>query len=255
LANKLPKKLLYAPFVLFLILLPLISVTPNAEAQIIDTDWIDIIESHALTIDANTTAEIVVCVFPSLFGHGIKDDSGGEINEIVKLGVYIFNEEPLEIDGGTQTGIGKSGKDNGVLVLVALKERQWRIEIGYGLEGDITDIESNLIAQNYLVPAFQEGNYGEGLYDTVVALGEQIPIGNEPNNLRLRGYYYYESDGLPAPAPKPFWEWEIYGIPLWVIVIFIIFGVFIPVFRRGGGRGGGHWGGGRSGGGGSGGRW
>jgi len=251
----LPKKLLSTLFVLFLILLPLISVTPNAEAQIIDSEWVNSIESYALTIDVNTTAEIVVCVFPSLYGHGIKDDSGGEINDIVKLGVYIFNEEPLEIDSGTQTGIGKSGIDNGVLVLVALEERQWRIEVGYGLEGDITDIESNLIAQSYLIPSFQEGNYGEGLYYTVVALGEQIPPGNESNNLRLRGYYYYESDGLPAPAPKPFWEWEIYGIPIWVIVIFIIFGVFIPVFGRRGGSGGGHRGGGRSGGGGSGGRW
>ena len=62
---------------------------------------------------------------------------------------------PLDVYGGTQTGIGKSGKDNGMLVLVALDERQWRIEVGYGLEGDITDIETNLIAQKYLVPAFQ----------------------------------------------------------------------------------------------------
>jgi uncharacterized protein len=249
------KRRLISSFAIVLLLLPIFFVAPTGEAQIVDSDWVDSIESYSLTIDANTTAEIVVCVFPALFGHGIKDNSGNEINDIVKLGVYVFNEEPLDVYEGTQTGIGKSGKDNGVLVLVALEERQWRIEVGYGLEGDLTDIETNLIAENYLVPAFQEGNYGEGLYDTVVALGEQVPQSTEPNNLRLRGYYYYESDGLSAPAPKPFWEWEIYGIPLWVIVIFILFGVFIPVFGRGGGRGGGHWGGGRSGGGGSTGRW
>jgi uncharacterized protein len=152
----------------------------SSKADIVEYDWVDSIEAYALTIDANTTAEIVVCVFPSLFGHGIKDSSGQEINDIVNLGVYIFNNEPLDVYDGTQTGIGKSGRDNGVLVLVALEEQQWRIEVGYGLEGDITDIETNLIAQKYLVPAFQEGNYGEGLYDTVVALGEQIPVSHGP---------------------------------------------------------------------------
>lgn len=242
-------------FFLALILAYSFCVIQPATCSIIEAEWIERIESYARAVDANTTAEIVVCVFPSLYGHGIKDHSGAEIHDIVKLGVYIFNEEPLEVYGGTQTGIGKKGKDNGVLILVALEERQWRIEVGYGLEGDITDIETNLIAKNYLVPAFQQGNYGEGLYNTVVALGQQIPPSNEPNNMKIRGYYYYESANTSESSPTPFWEWEILGIPLWVIVIFILFGVFFPVFGRGSSRGGGRWGGGRSGGGGAGGRW
>ena len=105
------------------------------------------IEIHCQTIDENTTAEIVICVFPSLYGHGIKDSSGNEINDITKLGVYIFNDEELEVYDGTQRGIGKQGKDNGVLLVIALQEREYRFEVGYGLEGDITDIETNLIAQ------------------------------------------------------------------------------------------------------------
>ena len=227
---------------------------PCCQAQIVDFSWIDSIESYAQTIDENSSAEIIVCVFPSLYGHGYKDKSGAEIHDIVKLGVYVFNELSLDVYSGTQIGIGKSGKENGVLVLVALQERQWRIEVGYGLEGDITDIETNFIAQEYLIPALRQGNYGEGLYDTVVALGEQIPLGNQPNNLPVRGYYYYESDSTPEPTPTPFWEYEILGVPIWVIVIFILFGAFIPVFGRGA-RGGVFRRGGRSGGGGSSGRW
>ncbi|MGB9926581.1 MAG: TPM domain-containing protein [Candidatus Bathyarchaeales archaeon] len=219
----------------------------SASCYIIEDEWVEKIESYARAIDANTTAEIVLCVFPSLYRHGIKDSSGAEIHDIVKLGVHIFNEEPFEVYDGIQTGIGKKGKDNGVLILIAMEEQQWRIEVGYGLEGDITDIEANLLAKNYLVPAFQEGNYGEGLYDTVVALGQQIPSSNEPNNLKLRGYYYYESANTSASSPTPFWEGEIFGIPLWVIIVFILFGVFFPVFGRGSSRGGGRWGGGRSG--------
>jgi uncharacterized protein len=237
-------------FVIMLLLSPIFLTIQTGKAQIIDNSWVDSIESYAQGIDENTSAEIVVCVFPSLYGHGIKDASGAEINDIVQLGVYVFNEMPLEVYDGEQTGIGKSGKDNGVLVLVALDEQQYRIEVGYGLEGDITDIETNLIAEKYLVPAFKEGNYGEGLYNTVVALGEQIPQTNQTNNLSIRGYYYYESDNTPTPTPSPFWDWSFYGMPLWLIIILALLGIFVPV-----GIGGGRRGGGRSGGGGSSGRW
>jgi uncharacterized protein len=134
------------------------------------------------------------------------------------------------------------------LVLVALQEQQWRIEVGYGLEGDITDIESNLIAKTYLVPAFQNLDYGEGLYDTVVALGEQIPITNQTDSLPVRGIYYYESTTTPEPTSTPFWLYDVYGLPLWIIILLAILGVVVPVL-------GGKARGGRSGGGGAGGKW
>ncbi|MCX7894266.1 MAG: TPM domain-containing protein, partial [Burkholderiales bacterium] len=191
LEEKLLKKS-YTIFLLALILASTLYVIQPSACYLVESEWVEKIENHARSIDTNTTAEIVVCVFSSLYGHGIKDNSGAEINDIVKLGVHIFNEVPLEVYGGTQTGIGKRGQDNGVLLLVAMTERQWRIEVGYGLEGDITDIEANLIAQNYLVPAFREGDYGKGLYDTVVALGQQIQARSEPSNMGVRGYYYYE---------------------------------------------------------------
>ena len=235
-------------FLIFVLVLSPILFVDSCSAQIIEYDWVGKIESYAQAIDANTTAEIVVCVFPSLYSHGIKDNSGAEINDIVKLGVYVFNDLSLETYDGKQTGIGKSGKDNGVLVLVALEERQWRIEVGYGLEGDITDIETNLIAQNFLVPAFQQGNLGKGLYDTVVALSQQIPLSNQPNNTPVRGYYYYESDNSPAPTSTPFWDWNLYGLPWWLVILLALAGVLGPVF-------GGRRRGGRSGGGGSTGRW
>jgi uncharacterized membrane protein YgcG len=245
----LQKNRCYTLLAIILLLAPIFFVIPSSKAQYIEQDWIDAIEYYAQTIDENCSAEIVVAVFPSLFGHGIKDESGQEINDIVKLGVYIFNQEPLDVYDGTQTGIGKSGKDNGVLLLVALDEQQWRIEVGYGLEGDITDIESNLIAQEYLVPAFQNGDFGEGLFDTVVALGEQIPVSNQPNNLPVRGYYYYEADSSPEPTPESFWDWYAYGMPLWLIVVLAVLGVFVPIFGRSAYRRG------RSGGGGAGGKW
>jgi uncharacterized protein len=220
-----------------------------AQGYLVPIEWVDEIEYYALQVDYDTTAEIVVVVLQSLTGHEVADGDGNEISDIVQLGVYIFNELPLETyDGDTVVGIGKEGKDNGVLVLVAIEEQQWRIEVGYGLEGDITDIESNRIAQDYLVPQLSQGNYGEGLYDTVVALGQQIPASNQ--TAEARGTYYYEQD-TTAEEEVPFWEteWFLYGVI--ILMVLLGFSVGVPVFRRGGGRGRG----GRSGGGGSTGGW
>jgi hypothetical protein len=228
-------------------LLPML-VLP-AQGYLIPIEWIDEIEYYALQVDYDTTAEIVVVVLQSLTGHEVTDGDGNEITDIVQLGVYIFNELPLETyDGDTVVGIGKEGKDNGVLILVAIEEQQWRIEVGYGLEGEITDIESNRIAQDYLVPQLSQGNYGEGLYDTVVALGQQIPVSNQTGE--VRGTYYYEQDAAPIEE-IPFWEtdWFLYGMI--IVLVLLGFSVGVPVFRRGGGRSRG----GRSGGGGSSGRW
>ena len=236
-----------------------VAVLP-VKAQVISDDWKYDIESYLQEIDTNTTAEIVIYVVDSLFGHGIKND-GTEINDIVQLGVYIFNKLPLDTPSGQVVGIGKKGKDNGALVLVAMEEREWRIEVGYGLEGYITDIESYQIAEEYLVPKFQEEKYGEGLADTVIALSLEIPDADETEHLPIRGRYVYDNAELPADDE----------IPPWVIVIIIIFVIAMIAYggryiggrtgrswggsRGSGGRSGGGGGGGRSGGGGSSGKW
>lgn len=232
---------------LVLTLLPML-VLP-IQGYLVPLEWIDEIEYYALQVDEETTAEIVVVVLQSLTGHGITDGDGNEITDIVQLGVYIFNELPLETyDDDTVVGIGKEGKDNGVLILIAIDERQWRIEVGYGLEGDITDLESNRIAQDYLVPELSEGNYGEGLYYTVVAIANEIPVSNQ-TDIGVRGVYYYEQD--ISTEEIPFWETDWFILAIVVLMILFGFSVGIPVLRRGGGRRSG----GRSGGGGSSGRW
>ena len=70
--------------------------------------------------------------------------------------------------------IGKNGKDNGVLILLAVKEREWRIHTGYGVEGILPDGVCGKIGRNYMVPHFKDGNYGEGLYYGVAAVANII---------------------------------------------------------------------------------
>lgn len=75
---------------------------------------------------------------------------------------------------------GKKGKDNGVLILLAVKDRLWRIETGYGVEGVLPDALCWKIGRDYMVPYFKQGQYAEGLYQGVSAIfkalsGEALP--------------------------------------------------------------------------------
>lgn len=60
-------------------------------------------------------------------------------------------------------GIGQKGKDNGVLFLIAVEDREMRIEVGYGLEGLLTDAQSYWIQQNVVVPAFRNNDFYIGI--------------------------------------------------------------------------------------------
>lgn len=71
-------------------------------------------------------------------------------------------------------GIGTRGNDNGLLVLLAVKERQVRIEVGYGLEGIITDGFSGQTSREFMVPSFRQGAYGEGLVSGVSRIVARI---------------------------------------------------------------------------------
>lgn len=77
-------------------------------------------------------------------------------------------------------GIGKKKKDNGVLILIALQDRKMRIEVGYGLEGALTDAQANWIINNIMKPAFRESNYYTGIdqaVDKIISAteGEYLP--------------------------------------------------------------------------------
>lgn len=60
-------------------------------------------------------------------------------------------------------GLGQGGENNGVLLLVAKNDRKMRIEVGYGLEGTLTDLHSKLIIENTMVPAFRAGDFSGGI--------------------------------------------------------------------------------------------
>jgi uncharacterized protein len=70
--------------------------------------------------------------------------------------------------------IGQKGKDNGALLLVAKAERKVRIEVGYGLEGRLTDLLSGRIIDNEITPRFKQNDYDGGIISGVVAIAEAV---------------------------------------------------------------------------------
>ena len=243
-------------------------------ANMISADTEAELEQKLLSLDKKTSVEIVVFTLPKLSGHGIKDKSGVEIRDYKALAVFIFNAMPLPNgDGRSVVGIGKKTKDNGVLLLVTGRsgaqaaDRKWKIEIGYGLEGNLTDLQAGDIGEEYLVPFLQEDDYENAFSGTVDALVEQVsgrPVSpsQEPDlgNLDWLAFVFVAL-GLPNVAflfPSLFNTDSPYVIIIIVIIVAIV--LFSLGIRRGGfgggwrgGRSGG--GGGRSGGGGAGGGW
>ncbi len=66
--------------------------------------------------------------------------------------------------------IGQKHLDNGALLLVVKKERKIRIEVGYGLEGSLTDLLAGRIIRNIITPRFKEGNFDQGILDGISAM-------------------------------------------------------------------------------------
>ena len=71
-------------------------------------------------------------------------------------------------------GIGKKGEDKGVLIFVAVKERKFRIETGYGVEGILPDGLVGEIRDRYAIPYLKRGEFGPGLYNTMAAVSAVV---------------------------------------------------------------------------------
>jgi len=104
-----------------------------------------------------STEQVVVVTLPDLQGFPIED-----------FGYQL----------GRQWGIGQEGEDNGALLIVAKEERQIRIEVGYGLEGRLTDADSSVIINRVITPAFRQGDFQAGIVNGAAAMIQVL--GGEP---------------------------------------------------------------------------
>lgn len=114
------------------------------------------LEQRVRQVSTNTGAEIAVVTVESM--------EGGEINDFTHK---LFN----------RWGIGKKGKDNGVMFLVALKDRKARIEVGYGIEPILPDALAGRILNEQVFPAFKQDRYADGISAGTARIAEIIERG------------------------------------------------------------------------------
>jgi len=162
---KLKRNLIYILSILFLSLLTAqfshsvnIPANPGNHvvdlAGIIDNSTEAKLNQYLRELEQKTTAQIAILTIKSLEGESIED-----------LSITVAHDK---------WKLGQKGKDNGVLLLVSLKDRKYRIEVGYGLEGVIPDSLAGTIGRIYLVPFFKKGEYSNGIYTAALALANEI---------------------------------------------------------------------------------
>lgn len=100
------------------------------------------LEDRLRRFEDSTSIQIAVVILPSLAGLPAEE---------VSMSIFEKNR------------IGQKGKDNGILLMVALAERTVRIEVGYGLEGVLTDAQCALIIDRRIKPYFRQRRFYEGL--------------------------------------------------------------------------------------------
>jgi uncharacterized protein len=116
-----------------------------------------------------------------------------EQNWTVEVAVLTINStqpttiEDYAVKAFEKNGIGKKDTDNGLLIVVAVQDKRWRFEVGYGLEPILNDAKTGNIGRTYLVPNFQNGQYGAGLYQAIDAIGQVIASGGDDSFISEQG--------------------------------------------------------------------
>ena len=123
-------------------------------ADIIDNSSEYKLNQYLRELKQKTTAQLAILTIKSLEGESIEN-----------LSITVAHD---------RWKLGEKGKDNGVLLLISIKDRKYRIEVGYGLRGVIPDSLAGSIGRDYLVPFFSKGEYSKGVYVTALALANEI---------------------------------------------------------------------------------
>lgn len=184
-----------------------------------------------------------------------EEATGNQVVVVTLSGLQGYAIEDFALRLGRHWGIGQAGRDNGLLLVVASKERRVRIEVGYGLEGLMPDALAKLIIEREILPAFKKGNFDRGVTRGLDAILEAI--GSEDPGGRKLLADYARKDRLAK---------IVFFVAFGFFIAFLIYRLFSPRRRRrrwgtgyvdegfgerrGSGFGGGSRGGGFSGGGG-----
>lgn len=167
----------------------------NDYANVLSSDQKQQLETKLVAFNDSSSTQIAVAILKS-------------------VGDYDINEYAVEL--GRKWGVGQSGKNNGIMIVVAVGDRKISIQTGYGLEGALPDIYAKRIIDNDIKPNFRAGNYYAGLDEATTSIIKYT-----------RGEY--KNDSPKASSKK--------GGSGSIIIIIIIVIVIIIIMRKGGGGG------------------
>lgn len=180
------------------------------EANVLSPDLEVRLAAQSQALEQKTGAQLVVVTLASLQDYDIAD-----------YGYQL----------GRAWGLGREGEDDGLLLIIAPNERKVRVEVGYGLEGVVTDAFSSLVLQREVLPRFREGDLPGGVEAGARALAEQVAADPER-----------QQEALAAAAEAD--EEEDIDPAALIWILFIVAWILISATRNRGRRWrGGGWGG------------
>jgi uncharacterized protein len=181
-------------------------------AHVLSPQTVQKLDGELAQLEAQTGHQLVVATVPDLQGYEIED-----------YGYQL----------GRTWALGSKGVNDGVILLVAPKERKVRIEVGYGLEPVLTDALTSVILQTRVLPQFKQGRMEQGIVDGAEAIAQQLALPAD----QAQAAAQQAADQPRAQQRGP----TSAHIPV-LFVILIIFWVLsgvLGVFGRRGRRGGG----------------
>lgn len=124
-------------------------------AHVLDASTVEAVTARSQALEQSTGRQLVVATVPSLQGLDVQD-----------YGYQL----------GRAWGVGEKGRNTGVVLVVAPNERKVGVEVGYGLEGVLTDALSSVILQERVLPKFRAGDVNGGVRDGADAITDQLAL-------------------------------------------------------------------------------
>lgn len=197
-------------FHLFGVEIPYLTGRVNDNALILSEETKSLLSETLKVHEEKTTNQVVILTIPTLDGESIED-----------YAYRVFQEwKP-----------GQRDKDNGILIVVVPNDKRMRIEVGYGLESIMTDLQAGRIIRDIMTPRFRDGDFNGGITEgaqAVIATLEGEPVAGLDETVESNE----QSVGSGFEGPDlPLTERILFGAFIFGIIgLFTVIGIFTPGF-------------------------
>ena len=181
--------------------LPNLPSPVNDFAKVVDAESARTLDARIRALRKASGDIVVVATVPTFAPYGSMEEYATKLFEHAKL--------------------GRKGQDQGLLIVLAVQEKKIRVEVGYGLEGIITDGFSGETIRTFMAPEFRKGNFGAGLAAGTSHLIERIAA---ERKVTLEG-------AAPAAAKSDEGGSVVLGLVLIVIIAVVVIGVILLIIR------------------------